>query len=276
MFLVSSTTPPLEALYALPPAVPSRPSILASVTMEPRTSPTTGCWSICPMTCLAMRYVPVRLTEMTHCHSPCSSSRTGPPPATPAAFTRPSIRPNVSVVDATRSTTEASSLTSTCRNDHDPVSGGSPSCSVQSTHSARSAPITVAPSLSRRSAHAKPIPEAAPVTTTTLSLRPLIESSPRLLLDHRSLHLIDRVHVHKSSHRLRPTGLRSSRTHSRTHSRAGVWAVRLHAPLALVAAVSSAAGNPIRVAHVARGFAPYLHPVTAEAEAIGPKKGLCQ
>jgi hypothetical protein len=82
--------------------------------------------------------------------------------------------------------------------------------------------------------------------------------------------------VHKSSHRLRPTGLRHSRTHGLTYSRAGEWAVRRHAPFAPVAAMSSAADRPIRMAHLARGFAPCLHPVTAEAEAIGPKKGLCQ
>ena len=44
MFLVRMTTPPLEALYALPPAVPSRPSTLAIVTTEPR-RPFSAGWS---------------------------------------------------------------------------------------------------------------------------------------------------------------------------------------------------------------------------------------
>ena len=40
MFFVSRTTPPFDALYELPPAVPSIPSTLASVTIDPR-SPST-------------------------------------------------------------------------------------------------------------------------------------------------------------------------------------------------------------------------------------------
>src|SRR6185312_14082531 len=60
MFLVSNTTPPFEALYALPPAVPSRPSILASVTIEPRSPSTRGCSIILATAALATRNVPVR------------------------------------------------------------------------------------------------------------------------------------------------------------------------------------------------------------------------
>jgi len=73
MFLVRSTTPPLDALYALPPAVPSRPSILASVTIEPRSPSTRLCSIILAMAALATRKVPVRLTAMTRSHSVCGS-----------------------------------------------------------------------------------------------------------------------------------------------------------------------------------------------------------
>ena len=36
MFFVRMTTPPFDALYALPPSVPSSPSMLAMFTIEPR------------------------------------------------------------------------------------------------------------------------------------------------------------------------------------------------------------------------------------------------
>src|SRR5438067_1299484 len=79
-FFVSSTTPPLDALYALPPAVPSRPSMLARVTIDPR-SPSMGSWSSMRRTaCLSTKNVPVRLTSSTSCHAAASSTGTGPPP----------------------------------------------------------------------------------------------------------------------------------------------------------------------------------------------------
>ena len=85
MFLVSKTTPPLAALYELPPAVPSRPSTLATVTIEPR-SPSMRGWSIIRANAaFTTRNVPVRLTPTTRSHSVRSSRCTGPPPATPAA-----------------------------------------------------------------------------------------------------------------------------------------------------------------------------------------------
>ena len=56
MFLVRSTTPPLDALYALPPAVPSSPSMLATVTTEPRWLSLRAGWeSIWAITCFAVR-----------------------------------------------------------------------------------------------------------------------------------------------------------------------------------------------------------------------------
>ena len=93
MFLVSSTTPPLDALYALPPAVPSSPSMLATVTIEPRWPSIVGWSSMRVTACLHTRKVPVRFTAMIRSHSLWSSRWTGPPPATPAAFTTPSTRP---------------------------------------------------------------------------------------------------------------------------------------------------------------------------------------
>ncbi len=116
MFFVSRTTPPLDALYTLPPAVPSSPSMLASVTTEPRwPSACRGCCSIWPMTCFAVRNVPVRLIEMTRSHSSAGSMCTGPPPATPAALTSPSMLPPEPKPTAarTRSATDCSSVTST-------------------------------------------------------------------------------------------------------------------------------------------------------------------
>src|SRR4029077_9488440 len=109
MFLVSNTTPPFEALYALPPAVPSRPSILASVTTEPRSPSTRGCSIILATAALATRNVPVRVTAITRYHSARSSRWTGPPPATPAAWTTPSSRPGTA---ANTDETADSSVTS--------------------------------------------------------------------------------------------------------------------------------------------------------------------
>src|SRR3984957_4872204 len=119
MFLVRRTTPPFDALYALPPAVPSRPSILATVTTEPRwPSSRAGCDNIWPMTCLAVRNVPVRLTAITRAHSCEGSMCTGPPPATPAAFTSPSTVPPKPMAARTSWATDASSATATREKSH--------------------------------------------------------------------------------------------------------------------------------------------------------------
>ena len=164
MFLVRITTPPFDALYELPPAVPSSPSMLATVTMAPRPPARGGCASIWVSTCLEVRKVPVRFTEITRSHSPASSAWTGPPPATPAALTSPSTRPPKPTAAPTRARTDASSATSTTDDAHVPRPVVRPSPTGAVGDSTRSAPITAAPSSSRRAAQARPMPEAEPVT----------------------------------------------------------------------------------------------------------------
>ena len=111
------TTAPFDALYELPPAVPSRPSTLAIVTTLPR-SPLTGCCSsMRAIACLHTRNVPVRFTSSTRCHSSRSSRCAGPPPATPAAVTTASMRPCSATVASTAAAIAASSRTSASANE---------------------------------------------------------------------------------------------------------------------------------------------------------------
>src|SRR4051812_19067649 len=107
------------------------------------------------MACLHTRYVPVRFTSRTRCHSLRSSRCTGPPPATPAAVTTPSMRPCCSTIVLTARSTCDSSRTS-----------------IGSSPSDRSTPIAVAPSRCSRSTHARPIPDAPPVTSATFPESP--------------------------------------------------------------------------------------------------------
>src|SRR5690349_20316537 len=152
-FLVSSTTAPFDALYELPPSVPSTPSMLAMLTRLPD-----RCSTMCVSACLHTRNVPVRFTRITRSHSAASSRWIGPPPATPAAFSTTSRRPWSRTTASTASRIDDSSATSATR-----TSPSGPGC--------RSTPTTFAPSSPKRRAHARPIPDAAPVTNATLPSR---------------------------------------------------------------------------------------------------------
>src|ERR1700754_1718647 len=197
MFLVSRTTPPLAALYELPPAVPSRPSMLATVTKEPRSPSTRGCSIILARAAFATRNVPVRLIPITRSHSARSSRWTGPPPATPAAWTTPSRRSGTA---ASMAATAASSVISAVTN----VNPG-----PRSGARVRSAPTTVPPSASRRRAVARPMPDAAPVTTNVRDSARLPLTMPRPYALHHERRdgggLVDRqVHQHRRGEAARP------------------------------------------------------------------------
>ncbi len=87
--------------------------MLAIVTTEPRWPSARAGWaSSWVMTCLATRKVPVRLTSMIRDHSAAGSMCTGPPPATPAAWTSPSTDPPKESAACTSAATAASSVTS--------------------------------------------------------------------------------------------------------------------------------------------------------------------
>src|SRR6266511_144786 len=152
-FLVRRTTAPFDALYELPPSVPSRPSMLAILTRLPE-----RCSIIRVSACLHTMNVPVRLTRMTRSHSAAARRWIGPPPATPAAFRTTSSRPWSATIASIASATAASSVTSTI-------------CVSPSGPGSRSTPATFAPSSANRRAHASPIPDAAPVTSATLPSR---------------------------------------------------------------------------------------------------------
>src|SRR5262245_26233792 len=152
-FFVRSTTPAFDALYELPPSVPSTPSMLAMFTRLP-----VFCSTMCTSACLQTRNVPVRLTRTTRSHSAASSRWIGPPPATPAAFSTTSRRPWSRTIPSTASRIEGSSATSAMR-------------TSPSGPASRSTPATLAPSSANRRAHARPIPDAAPVTRATLPSR---------------------------------------------------------------------------------------------------------
>src|SRR5947209_179487 len=127
--------------------------MLATVTIEPRSPSTRFCSIILASAALATRNVPVRLIPITRSHSLRSSRCTGPPPATPAAWNTPSRRSGTAASTAAMA---SSSVTSAVRKwKSAPRSGGA----------ATSAPMTVPPSASRRRAVARPMPDAAPVTT---------------------------------------------------------------------------------------------------------------
>ena len=128
--------------------------MLARVTIEPRSPSTLGCSIIAASAALATRNVPVRLIAMTRSHSVLSSRWTGPPPATPAEWTTPSTRPGIV---ANTSVTAASSVISAATNSN---------CGPRSSVGAvRSVPTTMPPSANSRRAVARPMPDAAPVTT---------------------------------------------------------------------------------------------------------------
>src|SRR2546429_5151944 len=152
-FFVRSTTAPLDALYELPPSVPSTPSMLEMLTRLPD-----FCSTMCVSACLHRRNVPVRFARITRSHSAASSRWIGPPPATPAALSTTSRRPWSRTTASIASRIDDSSATSATRS-----SPSGPGC--------RSTPTTFAPSSPKRRAHARPIPDAAPVTNATLPSR---------------------------------------------------------------------------------------------------------
>src|SRR3989440_10207784 len=152
-FFVRSTTAPLDALYELPPSVPSTPSMLEMLTRLPD-----FCSTMCVSACLHTRNVPVRFTRITRSHSAASSRWIGPPPATPAALSTTSRRPWSRTTASIASRIDDSSATSATR-----TSPSGPGC--------RSTPTTFAPPSPKRRAHDRPSPDAAPVTSATLPSR---------------------------------------------------------------------------------------------------------
>src|SRR5262245_3562294 len=170
MFFVISTTPPFEALYAIEPVMPSRPSMLARWMMLPA-----RCASMAGSTCFATRKEPFRLMSTMRSHSaPGSSWARRPPRPTPAAFTSTSMRPSAARAAATASSTCASLRTSTPSRKSAFGAARSTSRQASPTGFWRSIPATLAPSAAKRAAQAAPIPDAAPVTSATLrSRRPI-------------------------------------------------------------------------------------------------------
>src|SRR5690606_19913040 len=127
-----------------------RPATEATLTMQPRLA--RRCGSAARHT----RNGAVKLTASTRCHSSSSISSTRPNCGTPATLATTSRRPWVPTTCASAASTAARSVTS-------PATTSTPSGPAPS----RSNPTTVAPSPRNRSATARPMPEAHPVTKAT-------------------------------------------------------------------------------------------------------------
>src|SRR5437868_5569003 len=113
---------------------------------------------------------PIRFTSSTHFHSSSGALHTGPATATPALLKTACAAPKRSYVRcASDSTSEAFETSQRAWIDSHP--GGSRRAVSASPFSSTSAIATCAPSAAHASASSRPIPLAAPVTTTTLPSR---------------------------------------------------------------------------------------------------------
>src|SRR3954451_17975353 len=119
--------------------------------------------------------MPSRFTPITRCQSStvvCSISAAWP---MPALLWSTSTRPSSSNTCAANASTDSGSVTSTtCAFALPPISRATASAASRFT----SATCTFAPSFAKSSALARPIPEPAPVTTTTLPANPAASMRP--------------------------------------------------------------------------------------------------
>src|SRR5579884_938892 len=124
---------------------------------------------------------PSRLTPRTQSQSFSVVSVTGPPPpATPALLQRTWTGPNLSSTASASSSTDERLETSVTKCITS-VAAPTSSAARASGRSSMSASTTCMPSAAKRSAMARPIPLAAPVTT---AVRPGINTRPSLLTAH--------------------------------------------------------------------------------------------
>ena len=129
---------------------------------------------ICGTTAATPRKTPVELTAMTRSQMPVSSKSFTALPLMPALFTRMSILPHFETVSATTEAQLASSVTFRGMKTADsPIAAAT---SLPSS-SSMSAITTFAPSFAKRTAVARPIPDAAPVTIATLFASRMVVSS---------------------------------------------------------------------------------------------------
>ena len=148
MFFVSSTTPPFDALYTLPPSVPSIPSTLATVMMLPD-----RCSIMWRERVLAGE---VGAGEVHRDH------------ACPLGRVERVHRPAAGDAGERRHDVDAARARPRPRRSPRPTAASSVDVD-RAASPVRSRPTTIAPSSARRAAVASPSPDAAPVTTATLS-----------------------------------------------------------------------------------------------------------
>src|SRR4051794_19573929 len=146
---VSASTAPFDAAYET-----RRPIPVSAITDDMFTIDPERCAIIVGTTARHMRKIPRALTRITRSQSSRVVSVTSPTPAIPALLKSTSMRPCCSRTDAASAAVCSSSATST-------------SWVTPSAPPLMSAATTVAPSRAKRSAVARPIPEAAPVTMQT-------------------------------------------------------------------------------------------------------------
>ena len=128
------------------------------------------CSSMAGRTARHMRNVPVRLTAMISSHRLSDSSVVWEKEPIPAMLQRLVMMPSSSVLRATDVATACSSVTSHCRARALPPLSAASSfifSATAATASSMSRQATAAPSAARRRAVARPMPDAAPVTTAT-------------------------------------------------------------------------------------------------------------
>src|SRR3954469_19196783 len=159
------TTPNFDAEYGAMPGAATRPAIDAVFTIEDRPP----CAIIRVTNARTTSARPSRFTPITRCQSStvvCSISAAWP---MPALLWSTSTRPSSSNTREANASTASGSVTSTtCACALPPISRATASADSPFT----SATCTFAPSFANSSALARPIPEPAPVITTTLPANP--------------------------------------------------------------------------------------------------------
>src|SRR5438093_1730143 len=164
MVRVRFTTPPFDAAYAGDMEPPTRPKMEAILVTDPPAA--AASWGSAAR---EARYVPLRFTWRTRSHSSGSGVASRRAALTPAELTRVVMRPNRPSAVSTIRPQLPSLVTSTSRETASPPA--LPICSAVSCAPSplASAHRTRAPSMAMRKAVARPMPEPAPVTMTTLS-----------------------------------------------------------------------------------------------------------
>ena len=163
---VSPRTPCLLALYGDANGAPRSASVDATLTIAPRPR-------IASSSARIASHVPRRFTATMRSHSSTGYSWVFAwPPPTPAQFAAQSSRPQVWIASRTTVRSALSFATSAATKRTSAPSAPSAETTASPPSASMSDATTRAPMPASSSAVARPIPDAAPVTTATLPSRP--------------------------------------------------------------------------------------------------------